>query len=70
MFYKIVFRVMDGKIETISFLVPHIATNKNIAEYVTSIDKIEALTGIDFFKKLPDSVEKEIESRHLRANGL
>jgi endonuclease G len=30
-------------------------------QFVTSIDEIETLTGIDFFPELPDEIENKIE---------
>jgi len=36
--------------------------NLPLREYVTTVDKIEKLTGIDFFAWLPDEVEVRIES--------
>ena len=36
--------------------------NKKIREFLTSVDEIERLTGLDFLGKLPDQVENEIES--------
>ena len=33
-----------------------------IADYLVSIDKIEEITGLDFFSELEDDVEKEIEA--------
>ncbi len=37
-------------------------SNKNLGDYAISIDKLEELTGIDFFCNLPDDVEKTVES--------
>jgi len=32
-------------------------------QFTTSIDNIEKLTGIDFFKALPDSIENKLEAK-------
>ena len=37
-------------------------TNKNYGDYAISIDKLEELTGIDFFCNLPDDIEDDVES--------
>jgi endonuclease G, mitochondrial len=59
-FYKIVF---DPKEEqAIAFLMPNEGSVELVKSFVVSIDEIERLTGIDFFEKLPDSLEKKIES--------
>jgi endonuclease G, mitochondrial len=60
-FYKILLDQNNGKYKTIAFLLPHKDSNKPLYEFVVPIDKIEQLTAIDFFPKLPDNVENEIE---------
>jgi endonuclease G len=37
-------------------------SNDSLADYVISIDKLEQLTGIDFFCNLPDYIENKIEA--------
>lgn len=37
-------------------------SNDLLADYVISIDKLEQLTGIDFFCNLPDNIENKIEA--------
>lgn len=58
-FYKIIMTA-DSK-RMIGFLVPHKNSDRPLYEFVVSVDKIEKLTGIDFFPKLPDSLENELE---------
>lgn len=42
-----------------------------LSTYVVTIDKLEELTGIDFFCNLPDNIENEVESKvALKAWGL
>ena len=33
----------------------------NLANYVVNIDKLEQLTGLDFFCNLPDDIENRVE---------
>ena len=40
---------------------PHEKSEKGLYQFVTSIDEIEILTGIDFFPQLPDELENKIE---------
>jgi len=61
-FYKILVDVSEGKHKAIAFLIPNKATSESFYEYVVSIDKIEKETGIDFFPKLPDSIENRLEA--------
>ncbi|WP_245891696.1 DNA/RNA non-specific endonuclease [Flavobacterium faecale] len=60
-FYKIIFENEAGKQKMIAFLMPNEKSNKALYEYVVSVDKIEALTGIDFFPKLEDKAENALE---------
>lgn len=58
-FYKVLL-TKDGT-KMIGFLVPHKESNKPLYEFVTSVDVIEKMTGIDFFPNLDDSIETELE---------
>ena len=42
--------------------IPNIKSNTTLESYAISIDKVEELTGINFFANLPDQIEDEIES--------
>lgn len=45
--------------------------NASLMRFVTSVDKIEAETGLDFFTQLPDDIENKIEkSQNYQAWGL
>jgi len=61
-FYKIIFHFDSGNYQTIAFLMDNEKSQKHIKEFTVSIDEIEALTGIDFFSKLPDVIEDKIEA--------
>lgn len=61
-FYKIVLDNNTGKTKVVAFLLPHKDSNKPLYEFVTSVDEIEKLTGIDFFSELNDEIENRIES--------
>ncbi len=62
-FYKIlVYKCRDGSIETLAFLLPHdkashtgAAGQKYLESHVTSIAKIEAMSGLEFFPALAAS---------------
>ena len=47
---------------------------RRLGDYITNIDQLEELTGIDFFCNLPDNIEEHVESQHTdnikRAWGL
>jgi len=60
LFYKIILDKSNSK--AIAFLFPHQESKKSLQNFVTSIDKIEELTHIDFFPSLPDELENKLES--------
>ncbi len=69
-YYKVLLRLKAGKYDAIGFWVEHrsygnIAPNASMTK---SIDEIETLTGFDFFKSLPASVQNTIEAEWLPRN--
>ena len=40
----------------------HYSDEKNLKPYIVSIDRLEELTGLDFFCNLPDPLESQVES--------
>lgn len=58
-FYKVLLS-KDGS-RMVGFLVPHKNSNKPLYEFVTTVDEIEKMTGIDFFPDLEDSIESKFE---------
>lgn len=60
-FYKIILDFHQPEIKAIAFLIPHKNSEKALYQFVTSIDEIERITGIDFFYKMDDSLENRLE---------
>lgn len=60
-FYKIVYSV--DKNTMIGFLIPNKKTDGKLENYVVSVDSIELITDIDFYKELPNDLEKMLESK-------
>lgn len=60
-FYKILLDDSRGEYKMIGFLVPAVSSKKSLYDFVVSVDKIEQMTGIDFFPKLNDKVENQLE---------
>ncbi len=60
-FYKIIFDDEQGKLKAIAFLMPNKKSDAALYTFVVSIDKIEAMTGIDFFPKVSDDLENALE---------
>lgn len=61
-FFKILLNYSEPEIKTIAFLLPHKESNQPLYKFVVSIDKIEQITGIDFFPELPDNLENKLEA--------
>ena len=49
-------------LKAIGFWVEYNATNKTLSTYVKTIDQLEELTGINFFKNVPEAQQTEVES--------
>lgn len=60
-YYKIIYDSKD-KNKMIAFLMPNKKCTGDLKSYIVSVDKIEELTGIDFFPQLEDSLENRLES--------
>ncbi len=54
----------------IGFVMPNRAIPEPIVSFAMTIDQVEALTGLDFFPKLPDDVEAKLESQKNPADWL
>lgn len=69
MFFKIVIRDTEGGPSVLAFLIPmegddsHSKASADVRPYLTSVDIIEAITGLDFLTVLADSIENDIEKR-------
>ncbi|WP_346883014.1 DNA/RNA non-specific endonuclease [uncultured Algibacter sp.] len=61
-FYKVLIDNNTGKTKMIGFLMPHNNSKKPLYEFVVPVDKIETLTGIDFFPELDDAIENKLEA--------
>ena len=61
-FYKIILDKSKGRYKVAAFLIPQTAGTDSFYKYMTTVDEIEALTGIDFFEQLPDDIESKIEA--------
>ncbi len=65
-FYKIVVRESGNTFELLAFLFPkddEAGRNAKLEQYLTSVDNIEQLTGLNFLTSLEDALEEELESK-------
>jgi len=61
-YYKVILKYSPPAIRGIGFIVPVIATNKNLQTYAVTIDSVEKFTNINFYYLLPNQIENDIES--------
>ncbi|MBI4722685.1 MAG: DNA/RNA non-specific endonuclease [Candidatus Stahlbacteria bacterium] len=61
-FYKVILDYKKPEFKGIGFVLPNQSSQYPLESYTVSIDSVEALTGIDFFPAIPDSLENVIES--------
>lgn|GEM_PF-1378809 len=63
-YFRILYRNTEESIHVLPFLVPNSSNlDDDLNTYLVSIDRIEALTGLNFFADLPDELENEIEEK-------
>lgn len=62
-FFKVVLSLSDPTPKAAGYIFKNSSGNHPLDTYVNTVDEVERLTGIDFFHKLPDEVEREVESR-------
>jgi endonuclease G len=67
-FYKILLDNNGGNYKMIAFLVPNEGSNKPLYSFVVSVDRVEEMTGIDFFPKLKDDIENQLEKNSAYKN--
>lgn len=58
-FYKVIYspKMQSG----IGFIIKNEESSKDLATFALSIDSVESMTSIDFFRELPDNIENVIE---------
>lgn len=62
-FYKLYAMQNSGKTYLLAFLIPQtVKGNESLDRYVVTVDKIEQLTGLDFFHELEDNEENALEA--------
>lgn len=59
-FFKVVLMV-GRQTKAIGFIYPNGSANKEMRSYAVSVDKVEQVTGLDFFYQLDDKIENQIE---------
>lgn len=62
-FFKVIIAPEANPPMGIGFIMPNGYVEGGAQQTVTSIDQVEAVTGIDFFSALPDEIEADVESQ-------
>ena len=67
-FYKIVIKQNGGTLDVLALVYPHKEIKKlnkkyNHNDFLTTVDTVERLTGIDFLTDLDDDKEDAVESK-------
>lgn len=60
-FYKILLDDSGENLKMIGFLIPNSESKEPLYSFVVSVDYIEKMTGINFFPKLNDNIENQLE---------
>lgn len=66
-FFKVLLSDYRGKHRTIGFLFDNKGGKSKLKEHATTVDRVEELTGLDFFAQLPDSIETGAEASYSAA---
>lgn len=61
-FYKTLLAFKNGEMKAIAFIMPNDKSDKSIYSYAVSIDKVEEVTGIDFYYNLDKSIQDSLEA--------
>ncbi len=64
MFYRLwLDETEDGELRALALLVPqNVRGDEPLSDFLTTVDHIEALTGLDFYPQLPESEQERLES--------
>lgn len=61
-FFKVVL-CLQGQPKAIGFIFPNDSIHHDCDKYVVTVDKVEQITGFDFFHNLEDDIENAVESK-------
>jgi endonuclease G len=60
-YYKIVLDIQKPDIKAIAFLMKNEKSSASLESFVVTINRLESLTGLDFFPTMPDQLENALE---------
>lgn len=62
-YYKIIAKGNKDNLKVLGFLMPNRESSESLQNFIVPVDKIERETGLDFFPKLPNNEESELEEK-------
>lgn len=65
-YFKVILCMKDSP-KAIGFIYENRSGHKKMSERVVNIDEVERITGLDFYPSLNDNIEKNVESKSVRA---
>lgn len=60
-YFKVILDYTKPEIKGIGFILKNQGSQSSLQSYAVPIDRVEELTGIDFFNQLPDQIENTVE---------
>ncbi len=60
-YYKVIYDETPPE-KMIAFIIPNKGSRKALDKYIVSVDDVEEATGLDFFSKLPNDVQRRLEA--------
>lgn len=61
-YYKVLLDYSQPDFKAIGFIIPNQGSKADLSSFAVSIDKVEQLTGLNFYPNLPDQQENSLES--------
>jgi endonuclease G, mitochondrial len=62
-YYKVILDYLGPEKKAIGLILRHQSSKEFLESFAVTVDRVEVLTGIDFFADLPDNIEEELESK-------
>lgn len=62
-YYKIVAKGTKENLKVLAFLIPNRESSEALQNYVVPVDRVEKITGLDFFEQLTNNKESELERK-------
>jgi len=62
-YYKVILDHTEPELKAIEFILPNIKGEYPVTAYAVPVDKVEEITGINFFSIFPDDIEENLESQ-------